>query len=224
MDMYIQIATKMLLGAFALFIVIRVIGKKAISEFTPFDLIYILILGALVEESIYDDQVSIFHILFAIALWGIVVHVIETILEKTEKVSTAIQGEPSILIDKGKLNLEELEKNYLDMERLRAMLRQHNCYSINEVYYAILEINGGLTLITKENQESPTFLIVENGKVKPKTLSSIGKSAEWLRTSLAEMGYTDLEEIIYCEWHEGRDELIVDTYDNTIREKIYIDD
>lgn len=224
MDMYIGIASKMLIGSFGIFTLLRIMGKKAMSELTPFDLIYIVILGALVEESLYDDNVNVLHVVFALVLWGAVVYTVENILAKTERLSTAIQGEPSILIDKGKLNLKELKDNHFDMEQLRSMLRQNNCYSINDVYYAILEVSGGLTVITKEQKETPTFLLIENGKVKTKILKSIHKDEEWLRTKLAKEGYPTLEDIIYGEWHPEKEELIFDTYDNTINRKIYIDD
>lgn len=135
-----------------------------------------------------------------------------------------MQGEPSVLIEKGQLNLKELNENYMDMEQLRSILREHGCYSIHEVYYAILEINGSLTVITKEEKEIPTFLLVEEGEIKGKTLNGLGKSEEWLRANLAEMGYTAIEEIIYCEWHEEKQDLLVGTFEETINRKIYIDD
>ena len=224
MDMYIGIASKMLIGSLGVFIVIRLIGKKATSELTPFDLLYVIILGALVEEALYDDKVNVLHVIFAIALWGCVVYLVERILEKTEKMSSLVQGEPSVLIEKGKLNVKELRENYLDMEQLRAILRQHNCYSIYEVYYAILEINGSLTVIPKEKKEIPTFLLVEEGAIKFKTLTGLGKSEEWLRTTLVEMGYSNIEEIIYCEWDETNQELLVGTYGQTINKSISLDD
>lgn len=224
MDMYIGIASKMLIGSLGVFIVIRLIGKKATSELTPFDLLYVIILGALVEEALYDDKVNVLHVIFAIALWGCVVYLVERILEKTEKMSSLVQGEPSVLIEKGKLNVKELRENYLDMEQLRAILRQHNCYSIHEVYYAILEINGSLTVIPKEKKEIPTFLLVEEGAIKFKTLTGLGKSEEWLRTTLVEMGYSNIEEIIYCEWDETNQELLVGTYGQTINKSISLDD
>lgn len=138
--------------------------------------------------------------------------------------SSLVQGEPSVLIEKGKLNIKELKENYLDMEQLRAILRQHNCYSIHEVYYAILEINGSLTVIPKEKKEIPTFLLVEEGAIKFKTLNGLGKSVEWLRTTLVEMGYSNIEEIIYCEWDETNQELLVGTYGQTINKSISLDD
>lgn len=38
--------------------------KKTISELTPFDILYVIILGAIIEEAIYDDKVSVLHVIF----------------------------------------------------------------------------------------------------------------------------------------------------------------
>lgn len=224
MAMYISIAVKILVGSIGIFVLMRIIGKKAISEVTPFDLLYVLILGALVEEAIYDDQVSIFHVLFAIIVWGITVYIVEKIIEKTEFLSSKIQGEPSVLIDKGRLNLKELKRNHFDMEQLRVMLRSKDCYSIDEAYYAILEVSGGLTVITKETMAMPTYLLIEDGNIKPNTLHGINKTEDWLRSELAKLGQRDLENIIYCEWNANEEKIVFDTYENTIDETIYIDD
>jgi uncharacterized membrane protein YcaP (DUF421 family) len=224
MEMYINIATKILVGSIGIFTLLRLMGKKAMSELTPFDILYIVVLGALVEEAIYDDQVKIFHVLFAILLWGVTVFIIENLLEKTERLSTLIQGEPSVLIDRGKLNMKELKDNHFDMEQLRFFLRQNGCYSINDAYYVVLEVGGGLTVITKENMEIPTFLLIEEGAIKPKTLESLGKTEEWLQEELKKLGFENMDSILYCEWDANKEELIYDTYENTINEKVYLDD
>jgi len=224
MDMYISIAIKMLIGSIAIFTLMRIIGKKAMSELTPFDLLYVLILGALIEESIYDEAVNVLHVIFAIVLWGITVYSVEKTLEKTEFLSSLIHGEPSVLIDKGHLNMKELKTNHFDMEQLRAMLRQNDCYSINDAYYAILEVNGGLSVIKKDEQNILTLLLIEEDKIKPKTLQGLNKDKKWLHKKLADKGYPKLEDIIYCEWHIEKEELIVETHENTIDETIYIDD
>lgn len=222
--MYIGIATKMLVGSLGAFLLIRIIGKKAVSELTPFDLIYIIVLGSLVEGPLFDEQINVLHVLFAIIVWGTVVYIIEKILERTDKLSSIVQGEPSILIEKGKLNLQEINRNHFDMEQLRTMLREQNCYSIAEAYYAILEVNGSLTVITKDEKVIPTFLLIEEGNIKYKTLNGLNKTEGWLRTELDELGYTEIEEITYCEWDENKQRLLVDTYNNAFSKTISIDD
>ena len=224
MDMYIAIAVKLLVGSVGIFALIRIIGKKAISEMTPFDLLYVLILGGLVEESVYDDQVNILHVIFAIVIWGITVFTIEKAMEKTEGLSSYIEGEPAVLIDKGRLNLKELRRNHFDMEQLRVMLRQEKCYSIDEAYYVILEVSGKLTVITKESMDLPTYLIVEYGEIKTNTLSEIHKDEQWLHSELQKIGEVKLEDLIYCEWDAKEEKLIYATYENAIDRDIYIED
>lgn len=224
MDMYIGISSKLITGAIGIFILLRIMGKKTMSELTPFDLIYILLLGAVVEEAIYDDKVNVLHVLFAIVLWGLFVYAIEKALQHTDKFSTFIEGEPAILIEKGRLNLKELDANFFDIEQLRSMLRQNNVYSIADVYYAILEVNGNLTVITKDEAVVPSALLIEFGTIQENTLNYIMKEELWLRTELSKQGHNDLSEIVYCEWLESSKELKIETYDNTIHKKIYIDD
>lgn len=224
MDMYIGISSKLITGAIGIFILLRIMGKKTMSELTPFDLIYILLLGAVVEEAIYDDKVNVLHVLFAIVLWGLFVYAIEKALQHTDKFSTFIEGEPAILIEKGRLNLKELDANFFDIEQLRSMLRQNNVYSIADVYYAILEVNGNLTVITKDEAVVPSALLIEFGTIQENTLNYIMKDELWLRTELSKQGHNDLSEIVYCEWLESSKELKIETYDNSIHKKIYIDD
>ena len=224
MDMYIGISSKLITGAIGIFILLRIMGKKTMSELTPFDLIYILLLGAVVEEAIYDDKVNVLHVLFAIVLWGLFVYVIEKALQHTDKFSTFIEGEPAILIEKGRLNLKELDANFFDIEQLRSMLRQNNVYSIADVYYSILEVNGNLTVITRDEAVVPSALLIEFGTIQENTLNYIMKDELWLRTELSKQGHNDLSEIVYCEWLESSKELKIETYDNTIHKKIYIDD
>ena len=60
----------------------KTVREKTLSEITPFDLIYTLVLGGILEESIYDDNVSVFHVLFAIALWALLIYFIEEFVKK----------------------------------------------------------------------------------------------------------------------------------------------
>lgn len=63
-----SITLKIVIGLFALLVVIRLLGKKELSQLTPFDFVYILVLGSLVEEMIYDELVTVWELLYAVAL------------------------------------------------------------------------------------------------------------------------------------------------------------
>ena len=51
---YLLIAAKLVIGFAALLVVIRLLGKKHLAQMTPYDIIYLLVFGGILEESIYD--------------------------------------------------------------------------------------------------------------------------------------------------------------------------
>lgn len=197
--MYLNIILKLVIGSLGLFVVIRLIGKKAVAELTPFDLIYLLVLGGMLEGSLFHPEITIPHLLFALVLWGSIMYVIELTIKKTLRVSKALQGEPSILIREGKIDREAMEKNNVDLEQLRAMLRQHGCFTLRDVSYAILEIDGKVSVIRKDEPEVPSVLLIDEGRVDNDMLTSIDKDEEWLLANLRQLGYNKTEELFYCE-------------------------
>lgn len=221
--MFLQIASKLVVGLIGLLLVTRLLGKKTLSEVTPFDLIYTLVLGGILEESLYDDKIHVGHFLFAIALWAIMIYVLESVVQKKDKINTFIKGTPSVLIYEGELNLTEIKNNHIEMEQLRSMLRRQNCFSLRIVKYAVLEIGGSVSVMNNsEEDEEFSYLLVDERIIETKTLQFIGKDKKWLLESLKEEGYQKLEEIVYAEW-SPKQGLYVKTYQQSKNQQIKLE-
>ncbi|QUW22533.1 DUF421 domain-containing protein [Sporosarcina sp. Marseille-Q4063] len=211
---YLLIGAKLLVGFIALMTVLRVLGKKHLSQMTPYDIIYLLVFGGILEESIFDDKVSIFMLLFGVAVWAIVIYIIEKVVTKSNKLRILLKGEPDKIIANGKLNKKLIDKNQLEMEQLRTMLRMHGIFSLREVRDLYIEPGGEISInqyaqykgVTNEDmklkidEEDPTILLVDEGQIKEDALDSIGKSKQWLKSELEQLGYANLKELLYCEW------------------------
>lgn len=208
---------KIICGLLALLIVVRLLGKKELSQITPFDFVYILVLGGLLEESVYDDKVTVWQVLAAIAIWSLLIYSIEKIVQKFDKTRSAVKGEPTVIIHDGELDIKALKKNKLESEQLRTMLRQQGIFSINEVKYGILEPSGQLSVLEHERSAPVTaemlsiqpkevalsYLVIDEGKIVGTTLEKIGKSETWLMSELAKLGYTEISKIYYAEWSKN---------------------
>ena len=222
---YIDIGGKLFFGLIALLVVTRLLGKKELSQLTPFDFIYSIVLGGILEESIYDDKVSSLHLWFAVAVWGLMLFIIEKLSQHYDKIRILLKGESSILIKDGKLNVKELNKNHLEMEQLRTMLRQQGAFSLREVKDLYLESGGTISLkkyaksdmVTPEmldlhpKDESLHFLFIDEGEINEGILNYVGKSKTWLQDELEKEGYANIQEILYAEWSES-DGFFVKTY------------
>ena len=80
---------------------------------------------------------------------------------KFEWFKNFVTDKPSVLIEKGRINIKELKKLRITNTDLMEQLRLENCPSLADVEYAIMESNGQLTVIPK----------AENKPVTPKAVS-----------------------------------------------------
>lgn len=221
--MYVQIASKLIVGLISLLTVTRLLGKKTLSEITPFDLIYTLVLGGILEESIYDDKVHVGHLLFAVILWGIMIYLIESIVQRKDNINKVMKGKASVLVFEGDINLDEINKNHIEMEQLRAMLRKQECFSLRDAKHVILEVDGSVSVMQQpEVQAELSYLVVDEARIQLNTLKSMGTDKDWLRKQLKEAGHTTLDTILYAEW-SPKQGLYIKTYEQSKEKQIELE-
>ncbi|KIL75026.1 DUF421 domain-containing protein [Bacillus badius] len=221
--MYLDITLKIVVGLVTLLLVIRLLGKKELSQMTPFDLIYLILLGSFLEEAMFDQKISILQVLYAVALWGMLIYFIEKMVMKSEWLKKLLKGEASDLVVNGKVSIRELKKNHMEMEQLRTLLRSQGYFSLHDVEQATLETNGTLSVLPKAegapvtpamlnitaSENQPTYLLIDEGKVDGDELKRAGKSKEWLRSELKKEGVVCADSIFYAEWSGNKGFYIV---------------
>ena len=152
---FVYILVELSIGLIVLFAMTKLLGKTQISQITPFEFISALVLGELVGNAIYDKDVGIGQILFAVTVWGLLLLGIETMEMKFLKMRGLLEGNPSIVVRHGMIDKKELKKNKMSINQLQNMLRQKDVFSLREVEYAILESNGMVTVMKKPDYDVP---------------------------------------------------------------------
>lgn len=231
MQSYISLTTELIIGFFALLLLSKVLGKNQITQLTPFDFISALVVGELLGNAIYDEDISLRYVLYAIFVWGTLIYTIEMLTQKFRITRGFLEGSPSVVIAKGRIQFEELKKNKLDLNQLQHLLREKGVFSVREVEYGILETNGSVNIqrkqafnvpinkdlqIHSEEQELPLALIMD-GEIIKKSLNYIHKSEDWLQQQLSNRGINSHRSILYAEWIEGKP-LFLQTYAPTATE------
>ena len=61
-----------------------------------------------------------------------------------------------MIIKNGNLDWKEMKKNKIDIDQLKQLLRFKDNFSIHDVNYAILENNGGISVLRKSEVDQPT--------------------------------------------------------------------
>lgn len=150
---------------FIVLFAIRIMGKSELSKMSPFQMVVIFMIAELAAIPIESPTVSFISGVIAIFTLLFLQVLISYISIKSEKFKNFINGRPSIIIENGKINQDEMRRLRISINDLMEQLRLGNTPNIADVNHAVLESNGSLSIITKPNK-------------KPVTLQDMGLSAK----------------------------------------------
>ncbi len=178
--------------------VYRFMGKREIGELSIMDLIVSIFIAELAAISIDNYKESIFLSIIPMFVLVIIQIAVAKISLKSAKTRSVIDGEPSVIINRGKVNFKEMLKQRYNLDDLLTQLRAQSIKSIEEVDYAILETSGRLSVFKKDEDKHRLYPlpIILDGKIQEDTLLQIRKSKEWLEQELEDKNF-DLKDIFY---------------------------
>ncbi|MCP3026655.1 DUF421 domain-containing protein [Halobacillus sp. A5] len=225
---YLRIAIESLFGFGALFVLTKTLGKSQITQITAFDFIAALVLGELVGNALYDKEVGIAQIAFAVFLWGLLIYFTEIITEKFKGTRKTLEGSPSVIIDHGQIIREQLKQNKLDINQLQHLLRTKDIFSVQDVLFAVLETDGTISVMKKPALDTPTLqdlnipltrkglprMIISDGEILWDNLKEIGLDKHWLEAELHTQDFFRVEDVLIAEYTPG-EQLFIMGYERT---------
>ena len=200
---YIDIAIKLALGLLSLVFVINVSGKGNLAPTSASDQVQNYVLGGIIGGVIYNPSISILQFINILLIWVILVLTQKWLKTNNMFLKKMVDGEPTTVIKRGKINVEATRKSGLSANDLAFKLRSQGIYSIKNVKRAVIEQNGQLIAVLT-GDENPKYPIITDGKVQINSLESMDKTEEWLMSTLKEMGYKDIKNIFLAEYDKGQ--------------------
>lgn len=142
-------------------------------------------------------------------IWWILLTIFVTLISlKSSRVRVLLEGEPIMVIKNGKIVEEALKSTKINLDDLSMLLRSKDIFSITEVDYAILESNGELSILKKqENQKTQNRLympieIIIDGNLIYRNLKELNIDKTWIYKELKNQGINSIEEVLYGEIQE----------------------
>lgn len=179
-------------------LVLRLMGKRQIGQLQPSELVVALVIADLAAVPMANVGIPLINGIIPIITLFIMEELLSFISMKSEAARGFISGKPSILIERGIIMEQELERLRYNLNDLLEQLRLKNFPNLEEIDYAILETSGQLSVIPKpENkpvtnkdmnikttvQHLPVTVIID-GRTISDNLHKIGLSNEWLTKEL----------------------------------------
>ncbi|MBV1817097.1 DUF421 domain-containing protein [Anaerosalibacter bizertensis] len=203
-----KIILKTTLTFITLLILTRMLGKKQLSELTFFNYITGVTIGSLAANTIINTSSQYLNEMIKLIWWILLTIFVTLISLKSSRVRVLLEGEPIMVIKNGKIVEEALKSTKINLDDLSMLLRSKDIFSITEVDYAILESNGELSILKKqENQKTQNRLympieIIIDGNLVYRNLKELNIDKTWIYKELKNQGINSIEEVLYGEIQE----------------------
>ena len=195
---YISITLKLVTGMIGILAFLRITGKAQMAQITPLDTVSAFVIGALVGGVLYNPDMSMLHIIFALIVWtGF--NMLVRFAMRSAYMRHLIKGKSDFLVKKGIINFGNFKRNSLEMEQFRILLRQKGIFSMFDVEDVLFETNGAVTVLPT-GKTADSFLIVNNGEFVESGLAGSKKSKEWALYHIKRNGFSSPSELFCMEW------------------------
>ena len=199
MNPFLLVAIKLLIGFLALVLIINITGKGNLAPSSASDQVVNYVLGGIVGGVIYNNSIKIYEFIVILGIWCLLVLGLKWVKNHNVKAKQLIDGKALIIIDHGKILIENCKKAGLSAHDVAFKLRTNGIFSSDDVRRAIVEQNGQLIII-QSGEENPKFPIITDGQVQHDILSVIGKDEEWLLEELKKQGIEKYSDVFLGEY------------------------
>ncbi|MCT3038771.1 DUF421 domain-containing protein [Leuconostoc mesenteroides] len=203
MSIYLPILTKLAIGLVALIIQINVMGKGNLAPTNALDQVQNYVLGGIIGAVIYSDTITFFQFTIVLIIWTMLVMTFKFLKEHNRYVKLLIDGQPKVVIERGKVNIKNVLSSGLSANDLMFKLRSQSVYDLSQVKRAVLEINGQLTVILA-GEENMKYPIIFDGQINMDVLDIIDRDESWLTDIVQNQGYDSINDIFVGEYIDGK--------------------
>lgn len=205
-----DVLIRALLSLITLFLVTKMLGKKQVSQMSLFDYVIGISIGNFAAEMTINLESQEINGIFAVVIFGFVAYLISILTMKSIRMRRYFIGTPSIIINKGKFNENNLRKYKMDINDVLEQCRLNGYFDISQIEYAILEASGELSILPKTDyrpvnltdmklkipKEGLCANVIIDGKIMYDNLQLIKKDKQWLLQQLKIKGYTSFSNIL----------------------------
>ena len=144
-----------------LLLAFRFTGKRQIGQLTPFDLVVLLIISNVLQNAIIGPDNSVGGgLIGAIVILALNALVVE-VTYRSKRARRILEASPTVLIHNGRILHDALARERITLEDLHAAMRRAGVLDASGVRVAVLEENGGISVIP-HTTTGPTATTFQN--------------------------------------------------------------
>jgi len=214
-------------------IIARILGKHTITRLTYHDFVASITLGAITGNIAFNTNMKSWHLVAALVFFSGIAYLVAKLTLNSRLMRKWFSGKPTMIIENGKILEDNMRKVTISMDTLNQELREKDIFDIEEVEYAILELNGKLSVLKKPEYRQLTrkdvamlhaaksqfpIELIMDGEIITNNIQQGNLSQKWLDEELRRRGLS-VEQVFYAV-RGTNGQLHFDLYQDQIRHPI----
>lgn len=146
---------------FTLF-VLRLSGKRTLLKMNAFDFIITVSLGTVFGNILINQDEKLWEGLLIFCLLLLFQYGTSTLSSRSDVVSRIVKAHPTLLFYNGRYYEHHLKKERIPKSEVMQAIREKGIGKVEEVAAVVLETDGAISVLPKENNELENLNTLEN--------------------------------------------------------------
>ena len=134
-------------------LLLRLLGRRELSSFEPFDLILLVVIGDLVQQGVTQSDMSLTGTGLAVGTFALLAVGTSWLTFRFRAARRVLESSPLVVVQDGKPIERNMRSERLTLEEVAAQARLQRIPSLAEVDWAILESSGQISFITAKRED-----------------------------------------------------------------------
>lgn len=177
---------------------VRLMGKRQLGELQPSELVTTILISNIAALPIEDTAIPMASGAIPILTLVAFELLVSNLTLRCKKLRTLLSGRPVVLIRKGVLDQQAMKKIRFSVDDLLESLRGSGIFDLDDVWYAVVETNGKISVLEKYSARTvtaemadlkgkdiaPPAVIISDGQLLHHALKEAAITEEWVANTL----------------------------------------
>ena len=201
-------------------------GKRQIGDMQPNELVITLLISEIAAIPLQDTSQPLLFGIGAIFMLVILEIVMSILAMKFRKIRKIMSGKSVVVIKNGEIDQKAIKDVRMTVLDLIEMLRGQNVFDISTIAFAVLEVNGDLSVLLKSEEQNATakdlkltpkpallpLPVITDGKIERDALDALKVTEEEMQ-KLLKINKTTLKNVFLMTMDRNKNINIVNKRD-----------
>ena len=136
-------------------------SKRELAQATLFDFLILLLISNVVQNAIIGDDNSVGGALAGTLMLLALTSVLSRLTARSKKARQKLEGKPELLVRDGVPDRERMRRDAVSENDLFTAVRKQGLTRLSDVGWAILELDGTISIIKKDDDKGPRDCLPE---------------------------------------------------------------